>query len=66
MSRDSGGAPPQAPTPVVSGIDDEGRHERWYVPADEGDETRFLRPDGRLALHLVPYRDSWGGEGFRL
>lgn len=43
--------------------DDDG--PSWYVDDDDSDENRFLDENGQLALHLVPYRDSVGGEGYR-
>jgi hypothetical protein len=42
------------------------REPSWYVPVDEGDETRFVGPDGMPALHLVEHTDYMGGVGFRL
>jgi len=37
----------------------------WYVPRD-GNRERFISSDGIPALHLIPYRDSYGELVLRL
>ncbi len=56
-----GSRPTKSPKPPVPS----DSHESWYVP-NEGDESRFLAADGRVQLHLVPYRDGKGEDVLRL